>query len=451
MDNIRYQVFVSSTYEDLVEERKQVTQAILECDCFPAGMELFPASNESQWDFIKQVIDESDIYLVIIAGRYGSIDEDKHISYTEMEFDYAMSTNKPIIVLIHNNISNLPAKNVETTVGGQKLLKAFTAKAKKGRVVKFWSNKDNIESAVLASLNQIKGRLPNCGWIKANAEQSSNSNSIDKKTIVANDRLSKELQDKEKELNNILDKHQKLKEELSETLKEKSEIEKKLIAREKALEKAQQEINTLYKTTKVNSDSLTNELSKAKARINELEKEIISYKWSNNNRAQYNASDNSNNKASMYIDNSDFWIRFTNNFLRNKYTLKNGMWDFEMRKDLAKYMNDNLITFFSIYNDLQKWNSIVTKATVKKSQFSKLSAQDQISYLKGVSFNNLLSDKILQNKRTLQDKVDTFFPHYLFVLITQENDCKSSAVADVVSEVKTNMNIICNKLVAYVI
>ena len=70
---IKYQIFVSSTYEDLKEERKEVTQAILECNCFPAGMELFPASNKSQWEIIKRVIDESDFYLVIIAGRYGSI------------------------------------------------------------------------------------------------------------------------------------------------------------------------------------------------------------------------------------------------------------------------------------------------------------------------------------------------------------------------------------------
>ena len=39
----RYQVFVSSTYEDLQEERREVMQALLELDCIPAGMELFPA------------------------------------------------------------------------------------------------------------------------------------------------------------------------------------------------------------------------------------------------------------------------------------------------------------------------------------------------------------------------------------------------------------------------
>ena len=424
-----------------MEERKQVTQAILESDCFPAGMELFPASNESQWEFIKQVIDESDIYLVIIAGRYGSIDEDKHISYTEMEFDYAMSTNKPIIVLIHNNISDLPAKNVETTVGGQKLLKAFTAKAKKGRLVKFWSNKDNIKSAVLSSLNRIKGGLTNCGWVKAN----------DEKTTVVDYSSSKELQDKAKEFNILLNKHQKLKDKLSETLKAKSEIEKKLISKEEALEKAQQEINTLNKTTKVDSYNLTKELSEAKARIKYLEKEVLSYKRSYSNQLQNLVFDNSMAKTSIYNNNSYFWAFFTTNFLQNKYAQKDGMWHFEMQKDLSEYMNCDLESFFAIFNDYKKWSLIVAKAWEKKMQFSKLNAQDQIAYLKGVSFNNLLSDKVLQNKKALQSKVDTFFPHYLFILITIKKNCKSSEVIATVSEIKHNMNILCNKLVAYVV
>jgi len=42
ISQVRYQVFVSSTYEDLREERQQATQAILEAGCFPSGMETFP-------------------------------------------------------------------------------------------------------------------------------------------------------------------------------------------------------------------------------------------------------------------------------------------------------------------------------------------------------------------------------------------------------------------------
>ncbi len=54
----------------------------MEMDCIPAGMELFPAIDEGQWEFIKKVIDDCDYYLLIIGGRYGSVAEDG-LSYTE--------------------------------------------------------------------------------------------------------------------------------------------------------------------------------------------------------------------------------------------------------------------------------------------------------------------------------------------------------------------------------
>ncbi|MBP6733269.1 MAG: DUF4062 domain-containing protein [Chromatiaceae bacterium] len=50
----RYQVFVSSTYADLQHERQQVIQALMEMGCIPAGMELFPAADEEQLEFVGQ-------------------------------------------------------------------------------------------------------------------------------------------------------------------------------------------------------------------------------------------------------------------------------------------------------------------------------------------------------------------------------------------------------------
>ncbi len=79
----RYQVFVSSTYADLKQERRNVTQVLMEMDCIPAGMELFAAADEEQWEFIKRIIDDCDYYLLIIGGRYGSTTPDG-MSYTEM-------------------------------------------------------------------------------------------------------------------------------------------------------------------------------------------------------------------------------------------------------------------------------------------------------------------------------------------------------------------------------
>jgi hypothetical protein len=76
-----YQVFVSSTYADLQEERSHVFRTLMEMDCIPAGMELFPAIDEEQFEFIKKVIDDCDCYLLIIGGRYGSLTPED-ISYT---------------------------------------------------------------------------------------------------------------------------------------------------------------------------------------------------------------------------------------------------------------------------------------------------------------------------------------------------------------------------------
>ena len=68
----RYQVFISSTFVDLKAERLAVLNQLLSINCIPVGMELFPAADEEQFAYIKKLIDESDYYVVIIAGRYAS-------------------------------------------------------------------------------------------------------------------------------------------------------------------------------------------------------------------------------------------------------------------------------------------------------------------------------------------------------------------------------------------
>ena len=82
--------FISSTYEDLKEECNKAIQAILTMNQFPIGMEMFSADDDDQWKIIKEAIDSSDFYILIIGNRYGSIEETTGISYTEKEFDYAV-------------------------------------------------------------------------------------------------------------------------------------------------------------------------------------------------------------------------------------------------------------------------------------------------------------------------------------------------------------------------
>jgi len=162
----RYQVFISSTYADLKEERRYVMQALMEMNCIPAGMELFPAADEEQWEFIKKIIDECDYYLLILAGRYGSMTSDG-ISYTEKEFDYAVQKGLKTICLIHKNPADIPVKNSEDNPEIRKKLTAFCEKAKQGRMVSFWEKPEELKSsAILGLVNAIK-KYPAIGFVRA--------------------------------------------------------------------------------------------------------------------------------------------------------------------------------------------------------------------------------------------------------------------------------------------
>jgi len=162
----RYQVFVSSTYEDLREERQEVIQALLELDCIPSGMELFPAADEDQWSLIKKVIDDCDYYLVIIGGRYGSLGDDGK-SYTQMEYEYALSKGKPIIAFLHAEPGKIESAKTEKTEHGRGKLEAFREMARK-KVVRTFSSPKELGSVVSRSIiHQIKTK-PGIGWIRSN-------------------------------------------------------------------------------------------------------------------------------------------------------------------------------------------------------------------------------------------------------------------------------------------
>lgn len=123
----RYQVFVSSTYADLKNERQNVIRTLMEMDCIPAGMELFPAADEEQLDFIKSIIDDCDYYLIIVGGRYGSTMPDG-ISYTEKEYDYAVEQDLKIIALLHESPDDIPVGKSETDPHLRERLKDFKVK-----------------------------------------------------------------------------------------------------------------------------------------------------------------------------------------------------------------------------------------------------------------------------------------------------------------------------------
>jgi len=60
----KLQVFISSTFQDLITDRQAGVSATLKAGHIPAGMELFTSGDKSQLDTIRNWIDESDVYLL---------------------------------------------------------------------------------------------------------------------------------------------------------------------------------------------------------------------------------------------------------------------------------------------------------------------------------------------------------------------------------------------------
>jgi hypothetical protein len=179
--NKKFQVFVSSTFRDLAEERQDAIRTILDLGHIPAGMELFPASDTEQLAYIKKVINECDYYLLIMGGRYGSLDEDG-VSYTEREYDYAVETGKTVIAFPHGDPANLTVAKSDVAPRMVENLASFRAKVMAGRLVKEWTSRSQLDTLVTKSLVRAISDYPAVGWIRgdtaASEELLAQSNSL---------------------------------------------------------------------------------------------------------------------------------------------------------------------------------------------------------------------------------------------------------------------------------
>jgi hypothetical protein len=180
----KLQIFISSTYIDLREERQKVVQAILDAGHIPAGMELFSAGDESQMNTIKQWIDDSDIYLLLLGKRYGSIDPISGKSYTQLEYEYAVEKKKPLFSLVINNPTGM---GDETNLDLYKEFKESVLK----KVVKFCDDTKDVKYNTVLSINELYRKYNDklLGWSKGNSSEELNR--LLRENISLNDKVTK--------------------------------------------------------------------------------------------------------------------------------------------------------------------------------------------------------------------------------------------------------------------
>jgi Domain of unknown function (DUF4062) len=161
----KYQVFVSSTYRDLVKERQDTIKAIIDLGHLPSGMEGFPAIDMEQFEYIKKVIDQCDYYILIVGDRYGSVAPDG-MSFTEKEYRYALATGQVVLAFVKD------PPGAGQSDGHDEKLSAFRKEVMAIRMVHRWNAGDDLKYPVSRSLREQFDHHPRVGWVRADQNNS---------------------------------------------------------------------------------------------------------------------------------------------------------------------------------------------------------------------------------------------------------------------------------------
>lgn len=162
MTKKRYQVFISSTYDDLKEVRDEVEKTLYKMGYIPVGMECFGAQNEEVSETIRKYCEGTDLVILLIAGRYGSITTEG-ISYTESEYKYFRKHKIPILVFIREDNSILTS-DWETNPESKEKLANFKKELRNNHTLApDWTTSDDLIIKLQHSLNNMK---LDKGWIR---------------------------------------------------------------------------------------------------------------------------------------------------------------------------------------------------------------------------------------------------------------------------------------------
>lgn len=197
----KLQIFISSTYKDLQEERQAAVEAILSAGHIPAGMELFTAGNESQLETIKRWIEGSDVYLLILGGRYGAIESKSQKSYTHVEYEYAIEKDIPVFAAVINE----SALNDKVRTFGQEVLELDNRekyeefkKTVLSKTSKFFDDKKDIKLTIHETLAEFQRNYKFTGWVSGKEVESA------KELIEENRKLLKENKELTSKIEKIL-------------------------------------------------------------------------------------------------------------------------------------------------------------------------------------------------------------------------------------------------------
>ena len=165
----RYQVYISTTYSDMLQARHAITLPLLKMGMVPVGIDSDGAMANQLPAVTQKLIDESDYYMVLLGGRYGDLSP-LGLSDLHREFIYAMSKRKPMLAFVHDRLESLAESAKETTREGQVRRSDFARLVEQKIPTHTWSSEQGLANSVTAIMPELLRQYPVSGWVRADMQ-----------------------------------------------------------------------------------------------------------------------------------------------------------------------------------------------------------------------------------------------------------------------------------------
>jgi hypothetical protein len=176
-------VFVSSTYLDLQEHRKEVWDVLEEFDVNVRGMEQFGARSEEPLETCINEVEQSDVYVGIVGYRLGSVHEDRGLSFTQMEYERARELELEILIYLIDEEAEIKAKHIDK---GEKLdkLESFKRTLRERHTVDTFTTPSDIGEKIRRDFRRVLGPPEGDGKDNTKSEIDKSSDAIEKFLLI---------------------------------------------------------------------------------------------------------------------------------------------------------------------------------------------------------------------------------------------------------------------------
>jgi len=150
----RPRVFISGTTSDLAEHRAAVIDACLRVGVEPLAVENTDADGTDSIARAADLVDRADVYIGILAFRYGIVPAGQDRSLTEIEYEQAREKGIPRLIFLMSDDHPVRPADVETGPSADKL-RSFKALTRREGLIAEFKSPDELKAAVVTALVSI--------------------------------------------------------------------------------------------------------------------------------------------------------------------------------------------------------------------------------------------------------------------------------------------------------